>query len=167
MILSPPVYAQAEFDTPIYNCAMDDEAIIAYMISRLGKGVDPDDLILEICQKTKRDWPDVAALLKLAQSEHGNDIASRQFPLLFILALGTFLGGMALIGYAAFTTVELFKAASALLDQTRADYETNLGLTLLLRSGTSPFLALVTGIGMLLGSLIGMRDTWFSILDKH
>ncbi len=145
---------------------MNDDEIVAYFVNQLSRGADPDDLVLEICQKTKRGWTEIEGLLKLAQSEHGNDIAARQFPLLFILALGTFIGGLALIVYAVFTSIDLFKTASALMNQTAASAETDPGLTLLLRFGTSPVLALITGIGMILGSLLGMRDTWSSILNK-
>jgi len=75
---------------------VDDQEITNFLVKYLSDFDDPDDLILEICQITGRTWMEVEALLDQVCLQHQTEITTRQFPLLALIALGTFIGGLAL-----------------------------------------------------------------------
>jgi hypothetical protein len=162
---------------------MDDNEITESIVRDLGKFDDPEDLILELCQKTGRSWPEVETLVRQVQSTRRGEIAARQFPLLFVLAFGIFAAGLALVIFAG---VSLLNGGLDRLTSARGQIDFDQALLRSFREGLAPFGELAVemlktvytlginpfslgflGVAMILGSLFGMRDTWAAILDPN
>lgn len=125
-----------------------------WILEQLSGGRDPDDLIPAICEATGKSWKEASALVYGIQQHRGDEILRRQSPLLVILAFFSFLGGTACLGYAAYLLVNLMGLPSF---GPSLDSES----TYILRR----FIELtVTGAGLLMGSLLGMRDVWAAFL---
>lgn len=145
---------------------MDEQELSNFVIKQLGKSKHLDDLIPEVCQKTGWIWSQAAEFVQRVQEEHGTEIAKKQLPLLFILALGIFLGGLGLVAYSILTSIEIWNGLSGLGNGKAPDTGTYISLQMLIQSGGLPIISFVTGIAMMLGSLIGMRDVWSNILNR-
>jgi ABC-type dipeptide/oligopeptide/nickel transport system permease subunit len=150
---------------------MDNQEVSAYIISALSKDQDPNDIILALCEKHKLTWPEAETLVKKVQLENEQTIVKKKFPLLFVLALAIFLGGMIAIGYGVeiiFSEYTLIQPGLAHIQGilNNEDVFTNMytGLRMILSSGSLPISIIIVGIGMILGSLIGMQDAWSDIL---
>jgi hypothetical protein len=159
---------------------VDEQEITDYLVKHLGDFDDPDDLILEICQKTGRPWVEVEALVDQVRLEHQTEITTHQFPLLALIALGTFIGGLALMALSVDLIIVTLRNNLDTLSKV-PDFDTAVvksfsdGIKPLVEfasgflrtvyyAGISPFFFLALGISMVLGSLVGMRDTWAVIL---
>lgn len=59
---------------------MDNQELNLYIIENLSKAQDPNDLILEICNRTGMNWPKAQALVEEVRSEHSGTIARKQAP---------------------------------------------------------------------------------------
>jgi hypothetical protein len=162
---------------------MDENEITDAIIRDLGKFEDPEDLILELCQKTGRPWPEVEALVRRVQDEHQGEIAARGFPMLFVLAIGIFAAGLALVVFAG---VSLLNGGLDRLTGARGQVDFDRALMRSFQEGLAPFGELAVemlktfyvlgvnpfslgflGLAMMLGSLFGMRDTWTAILARR
>lgn len=140
---------------------MDETEIAAYFIQRLSEGDNPDDLILEICEKTGRKWGEVEALLERVRAAHEDEITRRQSPLLVIMAFVIFLAG---VGLAIFSTYVL----ALQIEEYFVHPAHPLGIIEALQTvatvGYAAISGLIAGIAMMLGSLIGMKKVWAAIL---
>ena len=150
---------------------MDNEERTEFIIHHLSEGDDPNDVIYQICQKDNIQWPEAEAMVKNVQIEKGDIIIKKQFPLLFAIALVIFLGGLALIGYAIF----VYAAEISLLQSNMGSQATNNPeatqiltgfIAALIHQGPTPIFVFITGIAMVIGSLVGMRDAWASVLNR-
>jgi hypothetical protein len=150
---------------------MNNEERIDFIIHHLSQGNDPNDLIYQICQKDNIPWSQAEELVKRVQLEKVDVIVKKQFPLLFVLALVIFLSGMVLIGYSTFLYVEeiLFLQSSpgsqGAIHMDALQILT-IFIVVILDKGPTPIFLLIFGIAMVLGSLVGMRDAWSSILNR-
>ena len=61
---------------------MDHDDLVAGIIKRLSNADDPDDIILDICQKTGCSWSEAEGLVKLVQEKDEFQITEKQMPLL-------------------------------------------------------------------------------------
>ncbi len=145
---------------------MDLDELSPFVIHELSQEADRNDLIMSICQRSGCAWSDAEEFVKRVETENGSQIAQKQFPLLFILALGIFLGGIGLVLYSTITMLEIWNGLSALLNGKPLGTEAYLFLESTIRSGGFPFFAFFLGVAMMLGSLLGMRDVWSSILNR-
>ncbi len=150
---------------------MDNEERTSFIIHHLSEGDDPNDLIYQICQKDNISWQEAEALVKKVQIDKKDVIIRKQFPLLFAVALVIFLGGLACIGYSIF----VYAAEISLLQSNMGSQVTNnldaaqifTGfIAALIHQGPTPIFVFITGIAMVLGSLVGMRDAWASVLNR-
>jgi len=97
----------------------------------------------------------------LLQQENKARIARGQSPILALIALSTYLGGLGIIGY------EIYYLASAvsLLQKTGVSLLDTPNLASFLTEYLVVFFELTPlGLAMMLGSLIGMRDVWRALL---
>jgi hypothetical protein len=123
---------------------------------------------------------EVEALVDQVHLEHQTEITTHQFPLLALIALSTFIGGLALMALSVELIIITLRTNLETLSEV-PDFDTTVvksfseGIKPLvefasgfLRTvyyvGISPFFFLALGISMVLGSLVGMRDTWTIIL---
>jgi hypothetical protein len=150
----------------------------AYIIKQLAKGVDEDDLIFEICETNQLGWKEVKALVEKIKLENDGSITSRQLPIKSVVAVATLVMGLTLVIVSTIFLVEVATIVTNFLNARDLDFErlsllgdTNMLLiqVLMQESQTAiPFaaVALVNGLGMIFGSLLGMRETWSWLIDK-
>ncbi len=151
---------------------MNEEEQTAYIIQHLSTGDDPKDLILDLCEKSNLSWPEAEALVRQVQEEKRGVITRKQLPLLFAVALVIFLAGLVMIGSSIYTISS--EVSLAQLDPTVQALEQNLDamqrlyyfFTFILEEGGKALASLILGVAMVIGSLVGMRDTWANVLTK-
>ncbi len=108
-------------------------------------------------------WPEAEAYVNRLRSQDREEIVRRQSPLLVGLALIMFLGGAGLLGY------ELAALAALIQGYLRLSRDPLVILDLLGAAPNSLLLFLeITplAVAMILGSLVGMRQVWSSILFR-
>lgn len=132
---------------------MDDALLTEYVLEQLGKHVSRDNLIFDICQRTGLDWNHVSNFVAQVEQTHASKIARKQSPVLFIIALGIFIGGIYLAGGALLYYVGLAQTGNLSIDplSLRRDY------LMLIRLGT--------GIAMIGGSIIGTLSLIWKMLS--
>jgi hypothetical protein len=136
------------------------------ILERLENGEDKNDIILDVAERQGLDWKQVEALVDSTQVEHADDITLAQSPILTLLALGLFTGGLALAGYDAYnlmTAYDMFKVISGEANQAGA-----VGgfLVYLIGNGGGIFWLAIFAAGMIIGSLKGMEEVWTAIFAK-
>ena len=163
---------------------MTDTELTAYIVHHLGEGDDPEDIILDVCQKTGYSWPEAEELVRQVREKDALQITEKQFPLLTGVALVTFVAGLILTVYGVFSIVNSLAnikgnlgppditsylmpviekgvdPASALRPAISPYFNLILGVAI------SPISALIFGIAMILGSLLGMRNVWYELLTR-
>jgi hypothetical protein len=150
----------------------------AYIIKQLSKGVDEDDLIFEICEKHRLNWEDGKNLVEKIKSENEGDISSRQLPARSILAVATLAIGLILVITTTIFLVDLVSLVTGIMSARPVDPGevsimgyANLTLAQVLINQSPAAIPLVAagfinGLGMIFGSLLGMRETWVYLIDK-
>jgi hypothetical protein len=145
-----------------YNFIMNDEALAAYFVHHLSEYDDnPNDLILEVCEKTGRSWTDVQAILERVQSEHEREITLRQSPVLALAAIGICLGGLGVGVYSVYILIGTLQVYSSM---NVSPLEISDAFQALASGGYIGIGGLLIGAAMVLGSMIGMRKVWAAIL---
>lgn len=141
---------------------MDNEVLELEIVARLGKAANLNDLTLEICDKYGFSWSEAVALIRRVEATRGHAIARRQFPPLFFIALFISISGVVLIIYDSSIIISLLKTD---LHLGSTSPEILAGLKLLLDIAIAPLTGILVGIGMILGSLVGMRQAWSPIIE--
>jgi hypothetical protein len=113
-------------------------------------------------------WPEAEALVRSIQEEHSDDITLHQAPLLTAIAFVTFFCGLAILAYGIYPFV---LAAIALIQHGNIEsllrsQDFFFVVNFMVRTGINPFIAIFFGTAMVLGSQLGMRDVWVSILSR-
>jgi hypothetical protein len=125
---------------------MDMDEQISFITERLSKNVSPDDIIIELCQQGGISWPEAEMLVEQVQAEQQHEIARRQYPLLALLSLTTFLAGLVIVAY-----VDLY------LQTGPVHLSVVLILWYLIQSAPVLLLLLLSGTAMVIGSYRGVR----------
>jgi hypothetical protein len=141
------------------------------VLHRLSTSDDPSDIIYDICEKAGCGWQEAEQFVKKVQAEDEPEIARRQFPLMFVLALGIFLGGLVLVAYGFYAIIESWKGLVNFQAIWLPEYSTSkMDAVIYWRTVFAvvfgPYSMIFVGTAMILGSLLGMRDTWIGILDR-
>jgi hypothetical protein len=163
---------------------MDHDELVAGIIKRLSDSDDPDDIIMDICQKTGWSWSEAEGLVNRVREEDELKITQKQMPILVGVAFFIFAAGLVLTGYGLYaivTTLAVHQGdlgprditsyimpviekgidpASALQPAVFPYFNLIVGFIL------SPISALLFGIAMILGSLLGLRDAWSVLLNR-
>ena len=123
-----------------------DEELTRRIVAELARQHDRNDIIQMVCERAGMEWPQAAQLVKQVEAEQAHTIARKQSPLLIFLSIGSILIGAALL-YLAFDYVMGFLQGHALEE------------LLNFRSGLYRLAGAVTGLGMVVGGLIGLYNT--------
>jgi hypothetical protein len=133
---------------------MNPDELEAYVVERLGAGIAPDDVILEVTERSEMTWSQAEDLVRRTADLRGPSVARRQFPLLALLAAGVMVGGLALLVACALPfsdVLVLLKPVRGATDQGRV------AALLALVAANSQVLALIPlGAGMILGGALGL-----------
>jgi hypothetical protein len=153
-----------------------------WIFDRLAASASRDDILQEICAWTRCDWSQAESILEQVERDREGEIFRRRLPLLFALALVVFLAGTVLAGYGLYGVVLFFSPDGMpadlttyflrILEQGQQPSEVFLSalppyLRFTLYFLFSPFTALLLGLIMVAGSLLGLRDVWSVILFKE
>jgi hypothetical protein len=133
---------------------MDLDELEAYVVERLSAGIAPDDVILEVTQRSGLTWPEAEDLVRRTADLRGPSVARRQFPLLALVAAAVMIGGVAVLAACALS----FSDALLLLKPVRGDADQGrMAALLALVAANSPMLGLIPlGAGMILGGALGL-----------
>jgi hypothetical protein len=131
---------------------LDNAEARAYVVRELGKHRNPKEVIFELCNEHGVEWKDAEGLVRDVQIYDEKHIARRQSPLLIILGFGALAGGFMLTGSGLYLIWE------ALFVET----DTQLAL---IQSAYYIFGAIVTGIAMIAGGVIGFRRYFGCLLS--
>jgi hypothetical protein len=142
---------------------MDAPDLTNYIIDRLSDAVTPNDIVMEICTKADRSWPEAEALVKQVQAEHEQDVTKRQFPLLTLVAFSIFVGGVGLLAYSIYM---LFLTTSTYASTALNPWDLPDILNFIFNYAVFTLSLILVAIAMILGSLWGMRQVWAAILDR-
>jgi hypothetical protein len=140
---------------------MDDADITAYFIEHLSESDNPDDLVMDICEKTGRKWDEIESLLEQVRAEHEHEITRRQSPLLALIALVTFVTGTGVAIYSAYLLVLVLQEYSGAAGSPLTLLDS---FQVLFSTAYYTCAGLILGLGMVLGSLFGMKKVWMAIL---
>lgn len=141
---------------------MDDTALTERIVERLAAGEDPKNIAFDLCSQTGGYYPDVEALVKRVQAENESRIVRKQSPLLVLIALVTFLGGLAMLAAGLYSIVGMI-----IFYNPGGDDPIGFTAFLLLLVQNVPQGLYLAGLGIiaLLGSLAGMQKVWAAMLD--
>lgn len=133
------------------------------IFERLTNGESHDDIILDLCETENMTWPEAEALLERVGAEKKHHIVLAQSPLLVLIALATFIGGVGLVVYSAFNISSAFLS----YQDTNSGSVGALGMVLhLFTYGEYLWFLALLGLGMIIGSLKGMQDVWSAVFHK-
>jgi hypothetical protein len=136
-----------------------DGELETFILERLEKSIPPNDIILHVCQRTGMYWPDALELVKQVQAENSLHLERRKIPWHFALALATAIGGIGMLIAAIIPFLNFFSGPNAIPFT---------GVNILFFAlNLAPYSSglLLTGTAMLAGSMVGMRQTWSSLLE--
>ncbi len=139
----------------------DSAAIKEQIVERLENGENKDDIILDLCEKTNISWSEAEAIVEQIHSEKKDQIVLAQSPLLVLIALGMFVGGLVLLGITVYDITTVYNTYVS----AKSPASTGFLLYLFAYGGFFWELALI-GIAMIAGSLRGMQDVWTAIFAK-
>lgn len=144
---------------------MDTETyseIQAYVIQKLAESQSIDQIVYTLCEKYRLPWNDAAALVRNIQDRDAHLIAKKKAPWLVLLAIVTLAGGLASTGYALYILVGIGSAYAKL--------DTPMSIVGFLALNTNRVIqlgfAIVTGVGMIGGSMVGAKDIWSTVLTE-
>lgn len=131
------------------------------ILQRLTDAENKENIILDLCEAENLDWSEARAMVDAIEVRKKNQIVLAQSPVLVMIALGTFIGGLALLGYA------LYNIAVAYDTYTSAQGSESVGFILYLIAYGGYFWEFaILGLAMVVGSLTGMQDVWRAVFEK-
>jgi len=142
---------------------MDIPDLTNYIVDRLSDAVPLNDIVIEICNKAGLSWPEAEALVEQVQAGHEQDVTKRQFPLLTLVALSIFVGGVGLLAYSVYM---LFLTTIAYTSTALNPWDLPDTLNFIFNYAAFTLSLILFAIAMILGSLLGMRQVWAAILDR-
>lgn len=139
----------------------DNAELEKQIVERLENGESKDDIILDLCENMNINWPEAEALVNRIQSVNENKITLAQSPLLVLIALTTFIGGVILISITVYDIISVYNS------YTGGNGPQGLGfLAYLFAYGGFFWELALLGLVMIIGSLKGMEEVWAAIFEK-
>ena len=108
-------------------------------------------------------WPEAEALVKRVQDEHQETVTRKQSPLLALIALFIFAGGVGIVIYSLVIlvgTIQVYTSTPVEPIDLPIAFQA-IGSSIYLSFG-----GLIFGSGMIMGSMLGMRNVWSAILYR-
>ncbi len=122
-----------------------DEKLTQRVVNDLARHRSRNEIIRSVCEESSMNWPQAEEFVRNVEAEHAHAIARKQSPLMIFLSIGSVLIGAALLAYGAEFFMAFFSgdALSAILS---------------VRSAYLRLAGSLTGLGMVIGGLIGLYD---------
>lgn len=135
------------------------------VIARLEDGDNRNDILLDLCESQGLNWKEAEAILDSIHAENADHITLTQSPILILLALAIFIGGIGAIFYSLAQVAAMYNLFASLSDQNQAQ-RVGAFLAYLLIDGAGYLGLVLLGAGMIAGSLRGMSEVWSAIFAK-
>ncbi len=145
---------------------MEDGKLEALIIERLKNGDNLNDILVELCESANMDWRQAQDLVERIRAENNTNITMYQSPLLILIALAIFLGGVGLIVYTAASLVTMYEFFMAPPPQPNTLLPETGFITYVAVSASQLFFYIFLGMGMILGSAKGMAPVWTAVFEK-
>ena len=129
-----------------------NEQLTQRIVSDLAKQRSRNEIIRMVCEQEGMDWPQAEKFVQQVETEQAHTIARKQSPLMIFLSVGSVLVGMALL-YLGLDYVMGYFRGQALEE------------LLNFRTGLARIAGGVTGIGMIVGGLIGLYKTFIRYFE--
>lgn len=136
---------------------LNKEQATDFVIKELGKHRSQNEIIVALCEKTGANWAEAEKFLRQVEAQHGKTITARQSPILIIFGIGLLIVGLAITVNSSLYFVNYFQASHTAISVDEA-----LGL----RSFYLQLLSLLTGLGLIVGGLIGSWQTVSKLLQE-
>lgn len=81
---------------PMPKLEVDDE-LVQYVISKMGRGLNINDIILHVVENSKMDWPQAQRFVARISREHKDRIEAKQAPVMLPLSVGAVIAGIAMM----------------------------------------------------------------------
>jgi hypothetical protein len=134
---------------------MDESELNKTILTRLGRGANRDDLLLEVCREANLSWPEAEALVSQVEAGHSVEIARRQSPFIIILSLGGLLAGLAWGAWAGAGIYAILRAMLAASDQAFGEI---LGVAYIFRAVQYYIPSLLGALGLCIGGAVGLTS---------
>jgi hypothetical protein len=131
------------------------------ILQRLTDADDRENIILGLCETEDLNWSEARAMVEAVEARKKNQIVLAQSPVLVMIALGTFIGGLVFLGYAAYNIAIAYKTYASTLNPASVGF-----LLYLLTYGGFFWEFAILGLAMVVGSLKGMQDVWMAVFEK-
>jgi hypothetical protein len=139
---------------------MADDDLDEWIWRQLAAGTPEQDIILRVSTKTGAFWTDAEERVRRVKDANHGRIGRQQAGWKAALAFFLFLSGAAFLAAAAVPFLWFFTGEKAVPFNAP-------NLLIVLGQGIYYVVSLsFTGLGMMVGSLIGMRQIWVDILDE-
>lgn len=135
------------------------------IIQRLADDDNRNDIILELCDSQALDWREAESVVDAIQAKHTVDITLTKSPLIILLALVTFLGGVGLTAYTTYDVISVYKVLAA-ASQTPETNPLGALVVYLMIAGQHYFGLIILSIAMIVGSLTGLQEVWAAIFAR-
>lgn len=135
------------------------------IIARLEDSHDRNDIILDLCESEGLDWKQAEAILDSIHAENADDITLTQSPILVLIALAIFVGGISSLFYGVVQLVAMYEFFVGISTQNQPQ-GVGAFLIYLMADGAGYLGLFVIGIAMIIGSLRGMSEVWSAIFAK-
>lgn len=135
------------------------------IIARLEDSHNRNDILLDLCESQGLDWKQAEAILDSIHAENADDITLTQSPILVLLALAIFVGGVGALFYGASQLVAMYEFFVGISNQNQPQ---GIGafLVYLIADGAGYLGLFALGVAMIIGSLRGMSEVWSAIFSK-
>ena len=123
-----------------------NEDLTQRIVNDLARHRSRNEIIRAVCEESSMNWPEAEQFVQRVEAEHAHAIARKQSPLMIFLSIGSVLVGAALLAYGAEFFITFFSGSP-------------LSAILSLQSAYLRLAGSLTGLGMVVGGLIGMYNT--------
>lgn len=123
-----------------------NEDLTQRIVNDLARHRSRNEIIRAVCEESSMNWPEAERYVQRVEAEHAHSIARKQSPLMIFLSIGSLLIGFALLAYGAEFFMAFFSGSP-------------LSAILSLRSAYLRLAGSLTGLGMVIGGLIGLYNT--------
>lgn len=127
--------------------ALIREDLVKYVVCELGSDADRNALIRHVCETGEMSWREAEMFVARVALEHEREIMKRRSPFMLALSVGTLIGGVILFLAGGYMLILFFSRDL----QIRPDFA---------------FYGIVTGLGMVVGGLIGLVRTLRALRDN-
>lgn len=134
-----------------------------YIVWRLSRGVNADDIAYDLCETHHLGWSEAEALVQQVTQEEKQAIAKRQFPILFAVGAGLFIVGAAILAEAFIT----LRASMQVISQPGGEPLSKFGmLAATIAAAPEIILRLALATAIMAGSLKGISKALYHFIYK-